>query len=81
MMQVFRCIPTDSATDFPSLRRFQEELKMCYRDPLAAQQKLKDVQVRHGRPLHFKLCTFTFCVAVYQNKELEQLLPLTSCVN
>lgn len=42
--EVFRCIPTDSVTDFPSLRRFQEELKMCYRDPLMAEEKLKDIQ-------------------------------------
>jgi len=81
MMQVFRCIPTDSVTDFPSLRRFQEELKMCYRDPLMAEQKLKDVQVRHGCPLHLKLRTFTFRVAAYQNKELEQVVSLSDCVN
>ena len=70
MMQVFRCIPTDSVTDFPSLRRFQEELKMCYRDPLMAKEKLEDVQVRHGCLHHLKFCTFPFHVAAYRNKEL-----------
>jgi len=42
--EVFRCIPTDSVTDFSSLRRFQEEMKMCCRDPLTAKEKLDDVQ-------------------------------------
>jgi hypothetical protein len=67
MMQVFQCIPTDSVTDFLSLRRYQEELKLCYSDPLMAEQKLKDVQVRHGCPLPLKLCTLALHVAVYQN--------------
>ena len=81
MVQVFRCIPTDSVTDFASLRRFQEELKMCYRDPLMAKQKLEDVQVRLGCLQHLKLCTATFCVAAYRNKELEQAVSLSDCVS
>jgi len=80
MMQVFRCIPTDSVTDFPSLRRFQEELKMCYRDPLTAKKKLEDVQVRLVCLHHLKFCTFTFHVAAYRNKELEQVVSLSDCV-
>jgi len=81
MMQVFRCIPTDSVTDFPSLRSFQQELKMCYRDPLMAERKLEDVQVRHDCLRHLKLCAFTFRVAAYRNKELEQVVSLSDCVN
>lgn len=42
--EVFRCIPTDSVTDFLSLRRYQEELQLCYSDPLTAEQKLEDIQ-------------------------------------
>jgi hypothetical protein len=81
MMQVFQCIPTDSVTDFISLRRYQEELKLCYSDPWMAEQKLKNIQVRHGRPLPLKLCTLTPCVAVYRNTELEQVVSLSDCVN
>jgi hypothetical protein len=46
MMQVFRCIPTDRVTDFLSLKCYQEEPRLCYSDPILAEQTLKDVQVR-----------------------------------
>lgn len=42
--EVFRCIPTDSVTDFPSLKCYQEEMKLCHSDPRMAEQKLEDVQ-------------------------------------
>jgi hypothetical protein len=54
---------------------------MCYRDPLMAERKLEDVQVRRDCLHHLELCTFTFHVAVYRNKELEQVVSLSDCVN
>lgn len=54
---------------------------MCYRDPLMAERKLEDVQVRHDCLRHLKLCAFTFRVAAYRNKELEQVVSLSDCVN
>jgi hypothetical protein len=80
-MQVFRCIPTDIVTDFPSLKCYQEEPKLCHSDPRMSEQKLEDVQVRHVFPLPLKLCMLTLHVAVYRNKELEQVVSLGDCVN
>ncbi|XP_021931643.1 phospholipase D1 isoform X2 [Zootermopsis nevadensis] len=41
--EVFQCIPSDSVTNFQSLKRYQEEAPLCHTDPPAANKKLEDV--------------------------------------
>nr|CAD7425001.1 unnamed protein product [Timema monikensis] len=52
--QVFRCIPTDQATDFQALRKYQCEDSTCYTDPPLASKMLEKVKGHLvNLPLHF----------------------------
>nr|CAD7571905.1 unnamed protein product [Timema californicum] len=52
--QVFRCIPTDQATDFQALRKYQSEDSTCYTDPPLASKMLEKVKGHLvNLPLHF----------------------------
>jgi phospholipase D1/2 len=42
---VFRCVPSDSATSFARLRAFQAQFPLAFTEPQAAQHKLTQIQV------------------------------------
>ncbi|XP_047111364.1 phospholipase D1 isoform X1 [Schistocerca piceifrons] len=42
--EVFRCIPSDQATSFSKLKKFQEELSLSDTDPSSAEAMLENVQ-------------------------------------
>ena len=49
--QVFRCIPSDSATSFTQLKAFQAQFPLAFMEPQASAQKLAQIQVilRHHK--------------------------------
>ncbi|XP_068085998.1 phospholipase D1 isoform X2 [Anabrus simplex] len=42
--EVFHCIPSDQATSFHKLKKFQDEVPLCVSDPPGAAKKLEKVQ-------------------------------------
>lgn len=52
--QVFRCIPSDSATSFTQLKAFQAQFPLAFMEPQASAQKLAQIQgFLVLLPLHF----------------------------
>ncbi|KAG8228995.1 hypothetical protein J437_LFUL009158 [Ladona fulva] len=45
VIEVFKCIPSDSVRTFYKLKKYQEEVPLCQTDPAAAKLKLQDVKL------------------------------------
>jgi phospholipase D1/2 len=48
---VFNCIPTNKIVNFSILKQYQDEIPLCLRDPILAEQMLNNVQVNYYKIL------------------------------